>query len=410
MNKLKLTFSQNNCTSTSIQLPGSKSESNRWLILQQFFPEIQISNLANADDTLVLQQALKDKTGKVNIGHAGTAMRFLTAFYAANAGNKTKLYGSKRMHQRPIGHLVNALKQLGAEIDFIENDGFPPLSIKGQNLEANTIDIRADQSSQFISALLLISPGIKHNYKINFLTTPTSKTYIYHTCSILELLGYQIDSTQQQLKIRPPQQFQIPANVKIESDWSAASYLFSWVALSQDAKLNVSYLKSSSYQADKALPEIFSPMVDVNWKTEGIEIRKSKGQVPDEINLDLNDNPDIAQTLAVTCLGLKINCHITGLHTLRIKETDRLMAMKTELEKFNAIVSITDDSLTMIAPKQLPKHRITISTYDDHRMAMAFAALAQKTTLLIENPQVVAKSYPDFWRDFSKLGLQYVDS
>ena len=406
MNKIKLSYQSQDNTTFSLQLPGSKSESNRWLILQQFFPDVKLHNLANSVDTQVLQKALTSQSSSVNIGHAGTAMRFLTAYYASQQGVIKILSGSPRMHQRPIGDLVDALRQLGAEIDYLEQDGYPPLKIQGKQLTARTIKIKADQSSQFISALLLISPSLADDFTIEFLTKPTSRTYIQHTLSLLQEIGYAFEFHTDHLVIKRPSSFKVPQEVAIESDWSAASYLYSWVALSKNDQLDLKILNKNSFQADQVLPDIYQQFsIETEWKKGGIHLKKSHQQLPAKVTLDLNNNPDIAQTIAVTCLGLGIDCFLTGLHTLSIKETDRLQAMKNELEKCNAVVEITTDTLTLKSPKFLPVETVSIATYDDHRMAMAFAPLAQKTKLIIENPQVVEKSYPDFWEDLAALGL-----
>ena len=411
VNKIKLNYHPRQNIFKSIQLPGSKSESNRWLILQQFFPKIKLQNLANSVDTQVLQKALGSDSSTVNIGHAGTAMRFLTAYFASQTNQIKTLSGSARMHQRPIGDLVDALRQLGAKIEYLENDNFPPLKIYGRQLTGKNIKINADQSSQFISALLLISPSLKNDFTIEFSTKPTSKTYIQHTLSLLSEIGYAFDFTTDHLVVKQPFSFKVPQLFNIESDWSAASYLFSWIALSKNDQLKLKVLKENSFQADQVLPDIYSKFcVNTQRKGDELHLKKTNQQLPDEITLDLNNNPDIAQTLAVTCLGLGIDCYLTGLHTLTIKETNRLQAMKNELEKFNAFVTITKETLNLKSPNVLPDKTVFISTYDDHRMAMAFSPLVLKTDLIIENPKVVEKSYPDFWKDLEQLGLQSIDN
>ena len=411
MNKIRLSYHPQQNLSKTIQLPGSKSESNRWLILQQFFREIKLQNLANSVDTQVLQKALAENSSSVDIGHAGTAMRFLTAYFATQVGQNKILSGSKRMHQRPIGDLVDALRQLGAKIEYLENGGYPPLKIDGRKLSGNNIQIKADRSSQFISAILLISPSLNDDLKIEFLTKPTSKTYIQHTLSLLQEIGYAFEFSSDHLVIKQPTDFTVPDQVNIESDWSAASYFFSWVALSKNDLLSLKIFKKNSFQADKILPQIYKKLsVETHWEGNKLHLKRSNQKPPEKITLDLNNNPDIAQTIAVTCLGLGVDCHLTGLHTLTIKETDRLQAMKAELKKFNAVIDITTDSLNLKSPKFLPKETINIATYEDHRMAMTFAPLAQKANLIIENPDVVNKSYPDFWKDLKQLGVQSFDN
>ena len=412
VNRIKISFSPVKRTTNLIQLPGSKSESNRWLILQRALPGIKLENVANSVDTQVLKKALANGDEKVDVGHAGTAMRFLTAYFAAQEGEVRELYGSKRMHQRPIGDLVNALKQLGAQIDYLQNENYPPIKIRGRSLKGKNISIRADQSSQYISAILLINPFLADDIDIKFLTAPTSKTYIKHTASLLQELGFAFSFHSDHLSIKRPTSFNLPRTIQIESDWSAASYYFSWIALSKDQQLHLQFLRPDSFQADSALPDIYDRIgVFAEWVEEDrLYLKKADASAIRELKLELNDNPDIAQTIAVTCLGLGIDCHLTGLHTLTIKETNRLQAMKNELEKFDAQVNITNDSLKMGSPEKLPEKVQQISTYDDHRMAMAFAPLVLKTKLIINDPQVVEKSYPDFWRDLERLGVQLVDN
>ncbi|WP_196895276.1 3-phosphoshikimate 1-carboxyvinyltransferase [Aureivirga marina] len=389
-----------------ITISGSKSESNRLLILQQLFPEIKIENLSNSDDTKLLKKALKSKEEVINIGHAGTAMRFLTAFFASRENSDKVLTGSKRMQERPIGILVDALRNLGVEISYEKEEGFPPIRIKGKKIEKREVAIQGNVSSQYISALLLIAPSLENGLKINFTSKLTSIPYIKMTTSLLESLGVSLEWNEDSIQIFPLNENRIK-NFAVESDWSSASYYFSLIALSKLGKVSLETYKRESLQGDSILVEIYKKLgVKSSFEKNTLHLEKIENfTLPEILELDLSNAPDIAQTIAVTCFGLGIETKMTGLHTLKIKETDRLVALKTELEKFGAEVSITDESLHLKSSKTIHSD-VSVATYHDHRMAMAFAPLCLKTNLLIENQEVVTKSYTDFWKDFSKLTKQ----
>lgn len=392
-----------------INIGGSKSESNRLLILQAQFPNISIENLSDSDDTLVLKNGLVIQNGVVDVGHAGTAMRFLTAYFAAKEGAEITLTGSARMQERPIEILVDALKSLGADIQYLKNEGFPPLKIKGKSLQRSEVKISANVSSQYISALMLVAPRLPNGLKIHLDGKTTSLPYIEMTFSLLKQLGISTDFEGKTITI--PFIENIPdTKIIVESDWSSASYFYSLVALSENMEITLSSFCEASLQGDAALARVYTSLgvetvFDASEKT--ISISKKFAELPDPLILDLSNTPDLAQTIAVTCFGLGIGCDLSGLQTLKIKETDRIVALKTELEKLGAKIKIDDNSLFLEKSLQIIQN-ISIETYQDHRMAMAFAPLALKTNITINNAEVVSKSYPKFWEDLQKLGIDCI--
>lgn len=389
----------------NLAITGSKSESNRWLILQKLLGNIEIHNLSEAEDTCLMQQALNSNSALIDIHHAGTAMRFLTAYFAALDGKEIVLTGSDRMKNRPISLLVAALKNLGADIEYLEKDGYPPLNIKGKKIIKNKVSIAGNISSQYISALLLIAPTLPNGLTIEFTTEITSKPYLEMTISQLKELGVSVLWNENKITVKS---FLIEnedqLEVTIESDWSSASYFYSLVALSNNGEVSLSSYYENSKQGDAVLSKLYELFgVKTIFKNHEIQLKKDADfKSPTHIALNLIETPDIAQTIAVTCLGMGINCQLTGLQTLKIKETDRLFALKKELEKFGAQVLITDDSLQLTSPKQLNEN-VTVETYHDHRMAMAFAPLSIKVPINIEDRNVVEKSHPKFWDDINQL-------
>ena len=391
-----------------IKITGSKSETNRLLILKELFKKISLSNISNSDDSNVMQNALNADKSLIDIGHAGTAMRFLTSFYAISDGREIVLTGSERMKQRPIKILVNALNGLGANIKYIENKGYPPLKIKGKNISGGEIILPSNTSSQYLTSLLLIGPKLKNGLKINLSGKITSYPYVKLTLHFLRRIGVDLEVKSDTIFVKNIKNIK-QKNIKIESDWSSASYFFSAVALSRFSNLKLSFFSTNSLQGDSVLVKLYKKLgVDATIKNGNLILSKNSNfKKPNFINLNLNDTPDLAQTIAVTCLGLKISCELNGLHTLKIKETDRLVALKNEISKFGAIVKITNDSLQLIAKKNL-KYDVEIDTYNDHRMAMAFAPLALKNNIKIKNEKVVTKSYPAFWDDLQSIGFQII--
>ena len=398
-----------------IKITGSKSETNRLLLLQALYPNIILENTSNSDDSEVMQKALTNIhhpspiTQIIDVHHAGTAMRFLTAFFAIQEGKEVVLTGSSRMKERPIKILVDALNQLGAEITYQENEGFPPINIKGRKITQNRVSLPANVSSQYISALLLIAPKLENGLELSLEGEITSVPYIKMTLALLNQIGVKTLFENNIIKVTHHPSPITHHPIIVESDWSSASYWYSIVALSEiGTQIKLSSYKENSLQGDSTLNEIYKDFgVETTFNSDN-SITISKKRIHNSQlatrNSQLNNAPDIAQTIAVTCFGLGMGCHLTGLHTLKIKETDRLEALKIELTKLGAKVSVTNDSLTLENSNSINEN-IAIATYQDHRMAMAFAPLALKVPIQINNAEVVSKSYPDFWNDLKKVGF-----
>lgn len=392
----------NKTVNGTIQITGSKSETNRLLILQQFYPNLTIENTSNSDDSVLMQKALVSTADEINIGHAGTAMRFLTAYFSVKEGNEIVLTGSHRMKDRPIKILVEALTSLGANIQYLEKEGFPPLKISGKKLTNDFVEIEGNVSSQYISALLLIAPTLQNGLKLKFKGEVTSVPYIKMSLQLLAELGIDYVWEGNLITVHPKPAI-VSKTVTVESDWSSASYYYSLCALSPNSEIILSSYKKNSLQGDSALATIYENLgVSTEFKENAIILKKKLNFNLQPLTLNLINAPDIAQTIAVTCFGLGIECYLTGLHTLKIKETDRLVALKTEIEKLGGEVIITDETL-LLKPSAKINENISIATYDDHRMAMAFAPLAVKVAIEIEDPGVVSKSYPTFWEDFELI-------
>lgn len=392
-----------------IQISGSKSETNRALLLQALYPNIEIENSSNSDDSEVMQLALKSSTNLIDVHHAGTAMRFLTAYFAIQPQSEVIITGSERMQQRPIKILVEALQNLGANIEYLQNEGFPPIKIKGTQLQKKSIEIDANVSSQYISALLLIAPKLPNGLEITLKGEITSRPYISMTLELLKQIGVKTSWIDQTIKIEAFQNLLKAKNILVESDWSSASYYYSIVANSPiGTKIQLKNFKENSLQADAIVAKIYTFFgVTTSFENETICLEKTNQHLSDFLILNLNDSPDIAQTIAVSCFSLGIACKLTGLHTLKIKETDRLKALANELQKLGASITIDDSSLTLQKSDTI-KSDVSVATYNDHRMAMAFAPLALKTNLYLENPTVVTKSYPNFWKDLELIGFKYL--
>tara|TARA_B100001248_G_scaffold8012_1_gene5441 strand:+ start:452 stop:1678 length:1227 start_codon:yes stop_codon:yes gene_type:complete len=389
----------------SICISGSKSESNRLLLLRAYTSYFKILNLSNSDDTQLMISAIESDKKEINIGHAGTAMRFLTAYFSSISKNSKILTGSDRMKQRPISVLVDALKDMGCDIKYLEKKGFPPLKINGKNILINSVTLPADVSSQYVSSLMMLGVSVKNGLEIILSSKITSLPYILMTKKIIERIGGTVKIQNRKIFIEQFKEKLIPEQ-SVESDWSSASYFFSLAALSKSVELTLSKFRKFSLQGDSRLVDIYKKFgVETIFGDENIILRKNKISLPKSIYLDLIDNPDLAQTILITCLGLKIDCTLTGLHTLKIKETDRLVALKNEIEKFEVDkIEITKDSITLENNLDL-KHDVTINTYNDHRMAMSFAPLSLLVPININNPEVVTKSYLNFWNDLESLGF-----
>lgn len=389
-----------------IIISGSKSESNRLLILQKLFPEILIENLSDSDDSVHMQHALSTKDLLVDIGHAGTAMRFLTSYFAVNEGRETVLTGSERMQNRPIEILVNALQNLGANISYEAKDGYPPIRIKGTKITKEKVQINGNVSSQYISSLLLIASQLEKGLEIELIGKITSVPYIKMTLSLLNQLGIETNFEGNSIKVHPKMAIE-KQTVVVESDWSSASYFYSIVALAEiGSEIQLSAYKKESLQGDSCLAEIYQHFgIETTFGENFITLLKGKESSKETLEIDLKNAPDIAQTIAVTCFAESVACNLSGLHTLKIKETDRLVALHDELTNLGATISVTDNSLHLDKSSEINKN-IAIKTYKDHRMAMAFAPLALLVPIKILNAEVVTKSYQKFWDDMQQIGIK----
>lgn len=392
---------------SAVKITGSKSETNRLLLLQALYPNLALENTSNSDDSEVMLKALGSSDELIDIHHAGTAMRFLTAYFSIQEDREVVLTGSTRMKERPIKILVEALRQLGAAITYELNEGFPPIGIKGKKITNNKVSLAANVSSQYISALLLIAPKLENGLELTLEGEITSVPYIKMTLALLDEIGVETSFIGNKITVKPQPITHHPQLITVESDWSSASYWYSIAALSEiGTEIKLSSYKQNSLQGDSVLAEIYKDFgVETVFQQHSIVLNKTHHPKTITHNSQLNNAPDIAQTIAVTCFGLGIGCHLTGLHTLKIKETDRLSALKKELEKLGAAVSVTEDTLTL-EPAAKVNENVAIKTYQDHRMAMAFAPLALKAAIVIEEAEVVSKSYPAFWEDLKKVGFK----
>ncbi|MHC5308840.1 3-phosphoshikimate 1-carboxyvinyltransferase [Myroides sp. LJL116] len=390
----------------TITISGSKSESNRLLILQELFPNLVLHNLSDSDDVKAMQSALSSNASTIDIHHAGTTMRFLTAYYSLCTTKRLVLTGSERMQQRPIGILVDALRQLDANITYTKNQGYPPLEIQGILSQGGKISLPADISSQYISALLLIGTKLKNGIQLELIGQITSLPYIQMTLSLLESLGVQTSFEGNTIKVSPLLDNPV-LDFTVEPDWSSASYFYSIIALSEiGTSITLNNYKKQSLQGDSEIVSLYQELgvETVFIQDKGIVLTKiNKGT--DYFKADLIQTPDLAQTIAVSCFAMGIGCKLNGLHTLKIKETDRLVALQNELSKLGADIQITSDSLC-IAPSSTIIANVAIDTYQDHRMAMAFAPLALKCPIQINESEVVSKSFINFWEILLTLGFQ----
>jgi 3-phosphoshikimate 1-carboxyvinyltransferase len=407
----KLSFSEN-ILNGKITLAGSKSISNRVLIIQALCKnKFKIDALANANDTTLLAQLLQSKEEVLDAGPAGTTFRFMTA-YLSLFGGKRVLTGSERMKQRPIKVLVDALRSLGASISYLENEGYPPLQITSGSIAGNKkLAIPANTSSQYISALLLIAPLLPGGLTLELTGKIVSRPYIEMTLGLMQYFGI-THQWESQIIVIKEQPYDAKPFV-VEADWSAASYYYAVAALSNRADIYLNGLFENSLQGDSALIEIFQHFgVKTEFTANGIRLLKERTTLPDAFHYDFILCPDLAQTLAVVCAGLGVKGYFSGLETLRIKETDRIQALENEISKGGCHISLfSSDSLSgkevfEVSGKFETNKTPVFKTYEDHRMAMAFAPLALLMPIEIEEPHVVIKSYPDFWKDFKQLGFE----
>ena len=398
--KKKRIKNDNNLT---LNIGGSKSETNRLLLLQSLYPNLQIENASPSKDSEAMYRGLHSGESTIDIGDAGTAMRFLTAYYAACQNKDVILTGSARMQERPIGILVEALRQLGAAIYYSKGEGFPPLHIQGKQLEGGTLSIKANVSSQYISALLLVAPSFANGLSLHLDGEITSFPYLRMTLSLLNELGIAGTFEDNTFTIEHTPAV-TPQMIVVEPDWSSASYFYSMVALSPvGTSIYMNHYKERSLQGDRIVADIYQSFgVRTIFWGDKIQLIKERDLLSPIFSYNLMDCPDIAQTIAVTCFGLGIECFLSGLHTLNIKETNRLEALKNELTKLNAEVHISKEEIWVGSARKITRN-ISIDTYNDHRMAMAFAPLALKVPIIINDVEVVEKSFPDFWELFESI-------
>jgi 3-phosphoshikimate 1-carboxyvinyltransferase len=394
----------------TVQLPLSKSECNRLLIINALSEvHFETLQLSDAEDTQKLQQLLTlaatahDET-VYDVGAAGTTMRFLAAYFAQLPGIRI-LTGSDRMRERPVGELVDVLRKLGAQIEYTEKEGYPPLRITGKRLSGGEVEMDGNVSSQFITALLLIGPTLHNGLVIRFRTEVVSVPYVNMTIRLMERFGASPIWHDDVLSVSPSKYNIEGAEHNVEPDWSAAAPWFTMAALAKEADILLGGLHSNSLQGDRVLADL-APFwgLTATFEDAGLRIRK-QGGTPLNFAFDFGDCPDIAQSAAVTSAALRIPTLLNGLETLRIKETDRIAALQTELGKLNMRTEATDSWLNLIETQPLPSSA-KIDTYHDHRMAMAFAPLALRMSgLQINDPDVVKKSYPKFWEQMQHLGF-----
>lgn len=391
----------------SVDLPGSKSLSNRALIIAALADgDYTLQGLSQAEDTRLLAQALQTPAAQVDIRGAGTAMRFLTAYYAVGGGAHY-LTGNERMKQRPIGPLVEALRSLGADIDYTEKEGFPPLRIRGRQLRGGCLHLSGSVSSQYVSALLLIAPYLSSSLRLRLEGTIVSRPYINMTLALMRHFGAQAGWEAEDTLIVAPAPYQSTARYRVETDWSSAACWYETVALATDpaARLLLRGLREETWQGDARVQDYFLPLgVKTTFCAEGAVLEKTAMQ-SGAIAFDLSGQPDLAQSLVVACAALQRPFRFTGLQTLRIKETDRLAALARELDKLGITVAVeNDESIRSVTYASAPAHLQPVATYEDHRMALAFAPCALRFPgLQIVEPTVVNKSYPGFWEALQSL-------
>ena len=390
----------------TINLPTSKSISNRLLIIQSLTsPDFKIQNISDSDDTRVMLEAFNNQSDTINIHHAGTAMRFLTAFFASN-GKKKIITGSERMKNRPIAELVDGLNQLGAEIQYLEKEGFPPLQTSGKALKGNILNINGGISSQFITALLLIAPTLPEGLTINITGRLISSSYVALTLGLMKSFG--ISSTWENDSIIIPSQKYISKDTFVEGDWSGASYWYQIAALSKHANIKINGLTSVSLQGDAAVAVLFEQLgVSSRFSDNAVFLTKTATKCK-FFEFDFINNPDLVQTFVVTLCLMEIPFRISGADTLRVKETDRILALQQEMEKLGYIIKETSTGvLEWDGIIHSMMKNVAINTYKDHRMALAFAptALCIKK-IIICDAMVVTKSYPHYWNDLTSVGFE----
>ena len=398
-----------------IHLSGSKSISNRVLIIRALSKnEFILQNLSESKDTSTLMRMLSQQDDTYDAGHAGTSFRFMTAYLAIQDGEQI-LTGSGRMKQRPIGPLVDALNAIGGNIEYVENEGYPPLKISSPDQSiGGSVDIPGDISSQFLSALLLIGPYLDKGLELNIIGELVSRPYLQMTLDLIKSFGADVEQQDQRIVVNPS--YYKGRDFYVEGDWSSASYLYEICALAPQAKISISGLHKNSLQGDARISEFASKLgIKTSFLEKEVRLTKENGfQLPTVLEFNLIEQPDLCQTLVCICAGLGVSAIFSGLKTLKIKETDRIDALNKELQKMNVFFTRlpskfsekTEDEYYMLNGKiEADSNIIQIETYEDHRMAMAFAPLSVTRSLAILEPNVVVKSYPSFWNDLQKMNF-----
>jgi len=391
----------------TVDLPSSKSLSNRALIFEALAKhDLNLQNLSHAQDTQLLKSLLASEEETLDCHNSGTVMRFLAAYFAIKKGRKS-LTGHERMKERPIGELVSALSQLGASIKYLERKGYPPIEIHGKPLKGGMVELDASISSQFVTALLLIAPFTEKGIHLKFTGIPVSRPYFMMTVKMLEYYNVKVNQQSNEIQVKPKTSIK-PKSLAIEGDWTAAA---NWMALAtvfSGSNLQLKPLLKSSWQGDQAIVDfLFSFGLETKFGGEKKFKVISHDKLPDSLESLMTDHPDLVQTMAVLCTLHQIPFVFQGLQSLRIKETDRIEALKHELQKTGAQVHAGEDYLSCEHYEPLPTQPIYIKTYEDHRMAMSFGLMAAKhSNVLIENPEVVHKSYPNFWESLANVGFK----
>ena len=395
-----------------VQLSASKSISNRLLMIKAISnSSFELYNLSESDDTRILNQILSDTSlpNEINCHHAGTTLRFLTA-YLSTINGTFRVFGSERMHQRPIKPLVDCIRKLGIEIRYLENEGFPPIEILGnETIQGGELTIPGNISSQFISALLLIAPKLKNGLSLHIIDPILSTPYIKMTLSLMQEMG--IEYTWDKNTIHVEHQAYSTRNLDAENDWSSSSFIYSLASLSTESKIEIPNLYSKSVQGDFYVSELYSHLgVETSFHKGGITIKKNS-QVSTKVEFNLCDFPDLAIPYVVSCAGLGVEVYLSGLESLKIKESDRLVSIKKELSKFNVECEINDHSIYVPKNQLIKYNGMVIDDYNDHRIPMSIAPLAIKTqgSIFFKDSLVVNKSYPLFWDDLKKLGFNIVN-
>ena len=392
----------------AIDLESSKSISNRLLILKEFCKtKFEIQNLSNAKDTKILNELLYSfkSTKDINCEDAGTALRFVIAFLATKEGI-WKVSGSERMHERPVKPLIDCLTELGSEIKYLEKEAVPPIEIKSKKLKSKKLSLPGDISSQFISALLMIAPTIENGLTLEITSKVLSKPYIDMTLNLMSEFGIKYSWENNLIKVE--KQNYLAKNIKVENDWSAASFWYSFLALSKSGEIKIPNLYANSIQGDSVLSFIYSKLgIKTEFNTDSIILSKTKN-IAKEIELDLSNHPDLALPITVTCCGLGIKAHLMGLESLKVKESNRLECIKKELRKFNISCEIDSSSIMIKENQNIVQPTSIIECHHDHRIAMSIAPLVMKVdSIKFDDKEVVNKSYPKFWEDFNKVSQNY---